>query len=123
MASEAITKSEAVESLDRMRNMMANVRRKAEEQTRTYLATGIQVGASFALGAADARWGEAAAFGMSTTLAAGLVGHGLALLDVGGKEGTPILQAIGNAGLGAYAYKQGFDLMQRRMSSEGEGTD
>lgn len=115
-----LPRTEANEQLARMRNMVSGIRRRAQEQSASYLRTGIVAGSGFALGAVDARWGEDAAFGMSTSLAAGILGHGLALLDVGGAEMTNALQGVGDAGFAIYAYKSGFDLMTRRMG-EGEG--
>lgn len=117
-----LPKTEANEQLARMRNMVSGIRRRAQEQSQSYLRTGIVAGSGFALGAIDARWGEDAAFGMSTSLAAGIVGHGLALLDVGGAEMTTALQGVGDAGFAIYAYKSGFDLMTRRMDETPEET-
>lgn len=105
--------AEAREENDRMRSMIANIRRKGAEQTESYVRTGVTVATGFALGAAEEKWGDDAAFGMSPSLAVGLVAHGLSMLDVGGKAATPHLMAIGDAGLTCYAFRAGADLMQR----------
>jgi len=107
------------EENDRMRNAIHGIRRKASEQTQAYMRTGTVVAAGFALGALESRYGEDAAFGMSPSLAAGIVAHGLAILDVGGKAATPHLMAIGDAGLTVYAFKQGSDMMARYMEEDG----
>lgn len=111
MSTAALT--EAREENERMRAMISNIRKKANEQTESYVRTGVTVATGFALGAAEEKWGDDAAFGMSPSLATGLVAHGLALLDVGGKAATPHLMAIGDAGLTCYAFRAGADMMQR----------
>jgi hypothetical protein len=100
------------EQLERMRAQVSNIKKRAEEQGRAYMRTGVMAVAGGALGAADKKWGEDAAFGMSTSLATGLGGHLLALLDVGGEDTRDALMAIGDAGLCVYAYKQGYDLIE-----------
>lgn len=105
-----------------MRNAIQNIRRKSGEQTQAYMRTGVVVASGFALGAIESRYGEDAAFGMSPSLAVGLVAHGLAILDVGGKAATPHLQAVGDAGLVVYAFKQGSDMMARYMEEDEPAT-
>lgn len=105
--------AEAREETDRVRAMVANIRRKSKEQTEAYMRTAVSVGTGFALGAAEERYGDDFAFGMSPALATGIVAHGLALLDVGGSAATPHLMAVGDAGLTIYAFKSGSDLMAR----------
>lgn len=116
---------QAREENDRMRMMVGNIKKRAAEQTEAYVRTGVTVGTGFALGALEERYGDDAAFGMSPSLATGIVAHGLALLDVGGKSATPHLMAIGDAGLTCYAFRAGADMMQRydeENPSGGTGT-
>lgn len=110
------------EENERMAAMVRNIRTKAKSQTQAYVRTAIVSGTGFALGAVEAKFGEDAAFGMSPSLMTGLVGHGLALLDVGGKDATQHLQSVGDAGLCVYAFKQGSDMMTRYMEDEPAAT-
>ncbi len=107
----------ANENLARVRSQLTSWREKANEQTEHVLTTGVTAVGGFALGMADRRWGEDAVWGMSTSLATALVGHGLALFEVGGKDMARISRALGNTGVAIYSYKSGFEMMERRQSA------
>lgn len=109
----------ANEHLNRVKSQLTSWREKANEQTEHVLTTGVTAVGGFALGMADHRFGEDAVWGMSTSLATALIGHGLALFEVGGKDMSRITRALGNTGVAIYSYKSGFEMMDRR----GTGTD
>jgi len=114
MSALVLSKTAANQSLARMRSTLSTWRERAEEQTDNIVGIASTAGGAYALGMADAKWGEDAAFGMSTSLATAIVGHGLALFDVGGKTAANVFRSVGNAGLSVYAYKSGFEMSQRR---------
>lgn len=114
MSQLTISKSQAAQSIARMKNTLSGWREKANEQTENVVgiaATGV---AGYGLGIVDARFGEDAVWGMSTSLATALVGHGLAMFEVGGAGmSSTLFRSVGNAGLSIYAYKSGFEMGQR----------
>lgn len=114
MSALVLSKTAANQSLSRMKSTLAGWREKASEQTENVIGIAATGAGAYALGMADARWGEDAAFGMSTSLATAIIGHGLAMFDVGGKTAGTVFRSVGNAGLAVYAYKSGFEMSQRR---------
>lgn len=114
MSNLVLSKTAANQSLARMRSTLSTWRERAEEQTENVVGIATTAIGGYALGMAEARWGEDAAFGMSTSLATALVGHGLALFEVGGKSTANIFRSVGNSGLAVYAYKSGFEMGSRR---------
>jgi hypothetical protein len=107
----------ANENYHRVKAQLSTWREKANEQTEHVMTTGITAVGGFALGMADQRWGEDAVWGMSTSLAVALVGHGLALFEVGGKDMARATRALGNTGVAVYSYKSGFEMMTRRADA------
>lgn len=114
MSSIVLSKNQANHKLARMRSTLGSWREKAEEQTDNVIGIASTGVAGYALGMAEARWGEDAAFGMSPALATALVGHGLALFEVGGKTAATVFRGAGNAGVAVYSYKSGYEMGQRR---------
>jgi hypothetical protein len=106
----------ANEKADRLEKRMRTWRERAADQAEGLIEKGTTAVGGFALGAADARWGEDAVAGMSTSLAVGLVGSALEVLEVGGAMAKPFVKAIGNTGIAVYSYKSGFEMMRRRMT-------
>lgn len=107
----------ANENYHKVKAQLSSWREKATEQTEHVMATGVTAVGGFALGMADSRWGEDAVWGMSTSLAVALVGHGLALFEVGGKGAASIARNLGNTGVAIYSYKSGFEMQQRRQDA------
>jgi hypothetical protein len=106
--------------LARTKARMATWRDKAAEQAEYVVEVGSVAVAGFALGAADARWGEDAVAGMSTSLAVGLTGAALTMFGVGGRALAPVTKGMAYTGIGVYSYKSGFEMMSRRMREAGE---
>jgi hypothetical protein len=111
----------ANDKLSRTEARMRSWRERAADQAENVVELGSVAVAGFALGAADAQWGEDAVAGMSTSLAVGLTGAALAVFDVGGRALAPVVKGIAHTGIGVYSYKSGFEMMSRRIR-EGGGT-
>lgn len=91
---------------EQLRARLANVSKRAREESETILETGVMVAAGAAFGAADEYWGTDALMGASVPLVAGVTLTAAALLGYGGgMEGT--LLAVGRAGLTVEAYRFG----------------
>lgn len=114
MTALVLSKNAANKRVSSLKSTLDTWKEKAEEQTENVIGIASTGVGAYALGMADAKWGEDAAFGMSTSLATALVGHGLALFDVGGKTSANVFRSVGNAGLAVYAYKSGFEMGNRR---------
>lgn len=113
---------QANDKLSRLEGRLRNWREKASEQAENVVELGTVAVGGFALGAADAQWGEDAVAGMSTSLAVGLVGSALVVTDVGGPMLAPVMKGIAHVGIGVYSYKSGFEMMQRRIREGGGST-
>jgi hypothetical protein len=113
LSSLTLSKSQAATSLNRMKSTLQGWKEKAHEQTEHVVGIATTAVAGYGLGLADARFGEDAVWGMSTSLATAIVGHGLAMFEVGGAMPSSLFRSAGNAGLSIYAYKSGFEMGSR----------
>jgi len=113
MSNLTLSKAAAQSSIARMKSTLSSWREKANEQTEHVVGVATTAVAGYGLGLADARFGEDALWGMSTSLGVAIVGHGLAMFEVGGQVPATIFRSAGNAGLSVYAYKSGFEMGSR----------
>lgn len=107
------------EKADRLEKTMRTWRQKASDQAENLIEKGTTAVGGYALGAADARWGEDAVAGMSTSLAVGVIGSIAEVFDVGGAMLRPVVKGAANTGIAVYSYKAGFEMMRARMGTGG----
>lgn len=109
----------ANEKAARLEKTMRTWRERAADQAEGLIEKGTVAVGGYALGAADAKWGEDAVAGMSTSLAIGLGGSLLEVMEVGGSTLRPVVRGVANTGIAVYSYKAGFEMMRRRMEADG----
>lgn len=106
------------EKADRLEKTMRTWKQRAADQAEGLIEKGTVAVGGYALGAADAKWGEDAVAGMSTSLAVGLGMSVLEVMEIGGATLRPVIKGAANTGIAVYSYKAGFEMMRRRMEAE-----
>lgn len=100
----AMTKAE--KELEKVRGTLGRMRERVKTEGESIMETGVGVVAAIGMGAADAKWGEDAIFGMSIPMAVGVTGLVADLSGAGGSF-SPVLRAAGRAGVHIEGFRWG----------------
>lgn len=117
MASTALEKAREYSSS--LQKRLSTLRERGKEETRHLMQHGTALVGGFAIGAAEARYGEGAVAGMDIPVAVSAAAGVAALSGFGGADAAPYLRGAVDAGLAIWGYKEGFSTMRERMTRAG----
>lgn len=117
MSSTALMK--AREYSASLQKRLSNLRERGKEESKHLMQHGTALVSGFAIGAAEARYGEGAVMGMDVPVAVSAAAGVAALSGFGGQDAAPYLRGAVDAGLAVWGYKEGFSTMRERMQRAG----